>query len=284
MGSRELTVRLHDGTVLAATDSGEGPALLLPVRTLPYDDATAAAMRQWGADPELGPTLVDGLSREFRVIAADYEGHRMARPATALTPDHLAADLLAIADAAGVDRFAYYGYSWLALAGLQLAVRTPRLWALALGGFPPIDGPYEAMLAVTRAAHRKALEGGAPAAEAAPGDWDAAGVSVGSAVTAQFVSLYEALRGFDERAARRTLAMPRLAFAGDEDDIAYGPGWGDTRVEIAAPLRRHRDLLVREGWEVVLLPGLDHMGAMRGGNALAVLAPWLAANAPRGRA
>ncbi|MET0401042.1 MAG: alpha/beta hydrolase, partial [Cystobacter sp.] len=76
--------------------------MLLPVRTQPHDEATALNMRQWGADPELGRTLVQGLAEHFRVISADYEGHRMKHPAArTLTPDNLAADILAIADAAG---------------------------------------------------------------------------------------------------------------------------------------------------------------------------------------
>ena len=146
---------LHDGSIIPVTIHGEGPALLLPARLEPFEPAEAETMRQWGGDPDLGPSLVRGLSGSNRVIVADYEGHRMAHPAAeTLTPDNLAADLLAIADAAGADVFGYYGYSWLALSGLQLALRTDRLRALAMGGFPPLDGPYQSMLAVTRAAHR----------------------------------------------------------------------------------------------------------------------------------
>src|SRR5690606_881929 len=116
-------------------------------------------MRAWGADPNLGHTLATGLADAgLRVLAADYEGHLAAHPKpTTLTAGAVAADLLAVADAAGVERFAYYGYSWLALAGLQLALRTDRLSALAMGGYPPLAGPYDAMLAVTRAAHDLAV-------------------------------------------------------------------------------------------------------------------------------
>ena len=122
--------RLHDGTTIAVHISGDGRNVLLPVRPVPHDPAQAETMRQWGADPDLGPNLVAGLSSSFRVIAADYEAHRMAHPAPdTLTPRNIAADLLAIADAAGADTFAYYGYSWLGLTGLQLAIRTDRLWA-----------------------------------------------------------------------------------------------------------------------------------------------------------
>ncbi|MEN0071012.1 MAG: alpha/beta hydrolase [Propionicimonas sp.] len=278
----EFTVPLHDGTTLAATAVGSGPALLLPVRTQPYDEAMAENMRQWGADPDLGGTLVRGLSERFRVIAADYEGHRMENPAAeTLVPQNLVADLLAIADAAEADRFAYYGYSWLALAGLQLAVRTDRLWGLVMGGYPPVDGPYRAMLDVTRAAHEKALAPQEPTGEpVTPGDWDAAGITVGNRVTAQFVTLYEALQDFDDGTAEQALAMPRLAFAGTEDNITYGPGWGDTIVRIAEPLARHRDELTRHGWDIQLLAGLDHMSAMHSSNVLPLLSDWLTANTP----
>jgi pimeloyl-ACP methyl ester carboxylesterase len=121
-----------------------------------------------------------------------------------------------VADAAGADRFAYYGYSWLALAGLQLAIRTDRLTALAMGGFPPLDGPYAQMLRVTMATHELALASSAsppatttassPAAEE-PGepDWSQVEVTLSEAQTRQFVTLYQALQDFDDRAAQAQL-------------------------------------------------------------------------------
>lgn len=122
------TARLHDGTHIAVLVVGAGPQVLLPVRAHPHDEATAAGMRQWGADPDAGPTLVHGLADRCTVVAADYEGHRLAHPAPCtLTAANVVGDLLAIADAAGAQRFWCYGYSWLALAALQLAVRTDRL-------------------------------------------------------------------------------------------------------------------------------------------------------------
>ena len=277
---RHHEARLHDGTAIPLHVAGSGPDVLLAVRTDPYEEATAASMRAWGADPDLGPTLVSGLSGTFRVVAVDYEGHRMASPApSTLTPENVAADLLAIADAAGADRFAWYGYSWLALAGLQLALRTDRLWALVMGGFPPLDGPYEPMLAVTMAAHAmSAAGGGVPASEAAevePGDWDSVTVQTSEDQTRQFVTLYEALRRFDDAAALPALAIPRLCFAGSEDRIEYGPSWGGTTVRIAEPLVSRRADLERAGWAVEVLPGLDHLGAMRAEAVLPLLRAWL---------
>jgi hypothetical protein len=282
--------RLHDGTSLPVTIAGDGPDVLIPVRPEPHAPDRAETMRQWGADPDLGPALVGGLSPSFRVIAADYEGHRLRSPAPgALTPENLVQDLLAVAGAARSRSFAYYGYSWLALAGLQLALRTDRLWALAMGGFPPLDGPYREMLAVTRAAHRMATEEASappapePASDAAPGDWTAARMRVDPAQTAQFVTLYEALQDFDDGAAQATLRLPRLCFAGSEDAITYGPGWGDVVVRLAEPLIRRRGRLERDGWRVDVLPGLDHLGAMHGDVVLRVVGPWLKEVARRTR-
>jgi pimeloyl-ACP methyl ester carboxylesterase len=273
---RTIQARLHDGTTIPVVVTGEGKDILLPVRTEHHDEARAESMRQWGADPDVGPNLISGLSVSFRVIAADYEGHRMTHPApNTLTPDNIAADLLAIADAAGAESFAYYGYSWLALSGLQLAIRTDRLWALAMGGFPPIDGPYREMHAVTRAAHRKSIEPQPPAGEVIPGDWNTAHIETSEDQTRQFVTLYEALQAFDDTAAHAQVTIPRLAFAGSEDRIVYGPDWGDVTVVIADPLITRRKELLSSGWDVQVLQGLDHMGAMHSEVVLPILLEWL---------
>jgi pimeloyl-ACP methyl ester carboxylesterase len=238
-------------------------------------------MRRWGGDPDLGPNLVKGLAGSNRLIVADYEGHRMAHPAPdTLTPGNVAADFLAIADAAAVDVFGYYGYSWLALSGLQLAIRTDRLRALAMGGFPPLDGPYKAMLAVTKAAHLMSTtqpddQTATAAAEAEPGDWESAGIQTDPAQTRQFVTLYEALRDFDDFAAPVPRDLPKLAFAGAEDRIDYGPKWGGVQVKIGEPLATHRQALVDAGWDIQILPGLDHLAAMHSSVVLPILTDWL---------
>ena len=204
--------QLHDGALLELTVVGEGPAVLLPVNPVPIEGETAEQMRAWGADPELGHRLVTGLAEAgFRAIAADYEGHLAQHPKPlTLTPDALAADLLAIADAAGADRFAYYGYSWLALSGLQLATRTDRLAALAMGGFPALGAPFRPMLTVTSATHRMAVANrDAPprTVEVEPGDWDSAEVTVSPEQTGQYLTLYQSLQDFDEQAALTHLTI-----------------------------------------------------------------------------
>ena len=275
-----VAAALHDGTTIPVTIQGDGPALLLPVSLAPHTAAEAETLRQWGGDPDLGPTLINGLAPTNRVIAVDYEAHRMAIPALqTLTPENLADDFLAVADAAGVDRFAYYGYSWLALTGLQLALRTDRLEALAMGGFPPREGPYGSMLAVTRAAHAMSVKAGGepagPVPEPEPGDWYSVSVQTTEEQTQQFVTLYEALQDFDDSAAVLRGDLPKLAFAGAEDQIDYKPVWGGVRVAIGEPLARHKGGLTTAGWDVRVLPGLDHMGAMHSAVVLPILTDWL---------
>ena len=279
------TARLHDGLPLDVAVLGDGPAVLLPIGTTVIEGEAAGRMRAWGADPSLGHTLATSLADAgLRVITADYEGHLARHPkARSLNARSVASDLLAVADAAGADRFAYYGYSWLALAGLQLAARTDRLSALALGAFPPLGGPYGPMLAVTRAAHRMARANRekqqVPVADAQPGDWDSVEETGTPDQTQQYLTLYESLQDFDERAALDRIRVPRLTFAGANDNITYGPKWGNTYVAFADALLQHRDELTERGWTVELIPDTDHISAMQADKVLPILIPWLKAHA-----
>jgi pimeloyl-ACP methyl ester carboxylesterase len=259
---------------------GEGPAILLPVGTAVIEGEAAEQMRAWGVDPSSGHTLATSLvDAGFTVVSADYESHLSRHPQTlTLTADGLADGLLGIADAADVDRFVYYGYSWLALAGLQLAIRSDRVTALAMGGFPPLSGPYDAMLTVTRATYRMAVanrDNPPPPVDLQSGDWDSSEVTLTPEQAQQYLTLYESLHGFDERAALKRLTIPRLAFAGANDNITYGPRWDDAHVAIAEPLTAHREELIELGWTVELIPDSDHMTAMQAANVLPVLLPWL---------
>jgi pimeloyl-ACP methyl ester carboxylesterase len=264
--SAMTVARLHDGSKLEIEVYGTGPALLLPVNPTPIDGPQADELRKYGADPVLGRSLINGVSDVFRVVAFDYEGHVLRTPKpTTLTPDSVVADLLAVADAAQANRFAYYGYSWLGMIGLQLAIRTPRLLALVMGGFPPIDGPYAQMLRVTTAANQMA--GGAQPAE--HDEWSTAGMSKGQ--TLQFVTLYQALQGFDDYAAQAQITCPRLCFVGSADEIRYGENWGNVFVSLTGPIVRERAQLEALGWEVRVLDGLDHMQAMQAAQVVPLL-------------
>lgn len=170
-------------------------------------------------------------------------------------------DLLAIADTAGVDRFAFWGPSWGAVIGLQLALATDRLSALALSGFPPLDGPYAAMLHSVRA-----LAGVDGAGQ------DLALPDTTRAEYRQFVTYYEHLTGFDDRAAGERLTVPRLYFVGSEDRLPLGDQvvarFGDTVVE-------QRDELQQRGWQVEIVPDRDHTTLISADAVLPVLEPFL---------
>ena len=275
-------VALHDGSTIAVEVQGRGPTVVLPVNPQPVEGPQAEELRRWGADPALGRTLIDGLRDAFQVVAFDYEGHllQVPRPDT-LTPANIAADLLAVADAAGADRFAYYGYSWLALAGLQLAVRTDRLTALVMGGFPPLEGPYAQMLQVTIATHQMASSAPSTASSPPPAepsdepDWSQVEMTLSETQTRQFVTLYQALQDFDDRAIQAQLRCPRLCFAGSADQITYDERWGGVRVDMAGPLIGRRAELEALGWEVRVPEGLDHLQAMQAAQVLPILRPWL---------
>ncbi|MBA2682669.1 MAG: alpha/beta fold hydrolase [Ktedonobacteraceae bacterium] len=268
-----LEARLHDGSTIEIEVDGEGPALLLPVNPLPVEGLLAEQMRQYGNDPALGQSLIKGLRDTFRVIAFDYEGQcqRIPKPDT-LTPAKAANDLLAVADAAGAERFTYYGYSWLAMIGLQLALRTDRLSALVMGGFPPLNGPYKEMLKVTTVAHEMAST---PQTSQIEDEDEWSGISLSSDQTRQFVILYQGLQTFDDQAAQAQITCPRLCFVGSADEIQYGKRWGDVLVSLAGPVVSEQAHLEDLGWDVRVLDGLDHIQAMQARQVVPILRSWL---------
>src|SRR5215831_3912151 len=268
-----LTATLHDGSTIEIEVEGAGPTLLLPVNPQPVTGLQAEQMRQYGTDPALGQSLIKGLSDAFRVVAFDYEGQclRTPKPHT-LTPANTANDLHAVADAAGADRFAYYGYSWLAMIGLQLAIRTDRLSALIMGGFPPLNGPYEEMLIVTTATYEMAI-GARVTPSADESEWSE--MTLSRDQTRQFVTLYQALQGFDDRAAQAQITCPRLCFVGSADEIKYDQHWGNVTVSLARPIVQGQAQLSELGWDVRVLDGLDHIQAMQAKDVVPILRSWL---------
>lgn len=278
---KTITASLHDGAKIEVEISGSGPAILLPVNPVSLEGEAAEAKEQWGVDPALGRHFIDGLNDTFTVIAFDYEGFRMQHPAAeTLTPDNITKDFLAIADAAGVKEFAYYGYSWLALCGLQLSIRTDRLWALIMGAYPPIDGPYKEMWAVTKATYQMALhpekqEWTTTQASDDGYDWDSAELKLSGEQTKQFFTLYNDLQDFDDHKVQSKITCPRLCFVGSKDVQDYSQKWGGVTVDMATPLVKNAAKLAEYGWDVQVLDGLNHITAMQPVNALPVIKPWL---------
>src|SRR5688572_7557389 len=133
------------------------------------------------------------------------------------TPDRVCGDVLAVADAGGANRFAYYGFSWGGVVGLQLATRTDRLSALICAGWPPLGAPYKDMAT-------------------------AAGQPI-------YTTFDEHLTNSPDRQAVSKTAWPRLTSAGRED-VSTTPA-------VTAPMgpliAEHRDELERPGWRVRLV-------------------------------
>ena len=126
---------------------GRGPALFL-------GSPISASNSRPGGDPlaAIRQGYLDRLTDRYQVIVMDYPptGPAAVGAVASFDPAHVCADILAVADAAGADRFAWYGYSWGGVVGLQLAARTDRLSALICGGWPPIGASYPDMAVVAQ--------------------------------------------------------------------------------------------------------------------------------------
>ncbi|MDH6368772.1 alpha/beta hydrolase [Paenibacillus sp. VTT E-133280] len=274
----------HSAIEVGLTGGSDRPTIMLPIAKKSVYNQEAENLKLWGVDPEIGKHFVEGLSDTFQVLYFDYEGHLFQHPVDNLTVDHIVKDLLLIADEMNVKSFSYYGYSWLALIGLQLGIRTNRLESLVMGGFPPYKGPYQEMLIVTQKTHTQALNNQNEAAEKSSIetenldeiDWDNIKVSMDTRVTAQFVALYESLTAFDDRSIHHLLSLPKLAFAGENDTIVYGENFGNVTVDIGGILKKNKEQLTDLGWDVEILRGtqMDHTKAMQPAVVLPLIKPW----------
>ena len=244
-------VTAADGCRLHYTLHGpaDAPALLIGY---PWNDGMAALL---SADPSLGQTeeemiaanraVVAGFAERYRVVQMDYpRGMAPSDPPREgdLTADTVASDYLAFADAAGVERFVTVGFSWSANAALQVASRTERCAGVAVGGWPPLSAPYEALLELTRAP-LPMLEAGDPQG------------SFLNSIANYFASIVGPWAEVKEGAR---LTGPRIAFVGSEDRGVPGSG---VSVDLAGPTIERRAELEALGWEVVIFDGLDHMQA-----------------------
>ena len=173
----------------------------------------------------------DQLTDRYRVVVIDnstFENSR-ANIDASQTADRVCADILAVADAAGVDRFAWFGFSFGGVVGLQLASRTNRLSALVCGGWPPLGGQYAETL-------------GYAEEEAAQGR------------VTPFLTFYRSVREWPEREAVSKFTCPRMAFAGNKDEFEAGA----QRIRIGPLIAEHRAELERMGWTVQLIDGFGH--------------------------
>lgn len=286
----EKNIQLIDETELKVGLVGnpDSPTIMLPGAKKSVYGQEADNLRLWGVDPELGKHFIEGLVDKFQVLYFDYEGHRLQHPSPEnLTPENLVKDLLTIADEMNVKMFSYFGYSWLALVGLQLAIRTARLESLIMGGFPPLDGPYKEMMVVTNKTYEQALYNQNSSvikddAHINPEkvDWENIEVQIDTNQTKQFVTMYKNLMEFDDRDIQPKLVIPRLAFAGEKDTIVYGENFGSVTVDIIGVLQKNKQELEHLGWDIDILNGndMDHTKAMQPITVLPLIKQWLMNN------
>ena len=248
------TAAAHDGSPIRFEVEGEGPTLMLFVRPKAPRGPLGATTRR------LAAAFRSELRDTHRLVFLDYPG--AAKPTT-LTPDAVIADLLAVADAVGAERFGWFGYSWGAVIGIQLAVASDRLDALVCGGFPPLHGPYDEM---RRLSHHLAGK-----AERLPVLRRPAPARVRAGIQ-QFATYYDGLSGFDDVAAQSEITCPKLCFAGTEDHVRIG---GETVASIGGLVQDHADELAVHGWEVHVIPGANHLRGMNPELFMPQVSPWL---------
>lgn len=201
-----------------------------------------------------------GLTDRYRVLLLDYPsiGRSEELPPSKLSVERVCHDLLAVADEAGFERFSYWGYSWGGCVGYQLAVRTERVSALAMGGWPPLGGQYDAMLA----ASREQKDNPPPEAQV---------VLRSPAQYAQWETFYASLQLFDDDNASKSLSIPRLAYAGADGDTTAG----SYTIQNASILRDKQAELEARGWQVQLIEGAAHEDGLNPSKILPIVRPFL---------
>jgi 3-oxoadipate enol-lactonase/4-carboxymuconolactone decarboxylase len=207
-----------------------------------------------GTSYALWDKVAPELSVGHRVVRWDLPGHGGSQ-AGLIKPGATVADLadlvLALADALGVERFAYAGVSLGGAVGLHLAVHHPErvtsLAAICSSAHFNGSGPWEERAALVR------REGLAGLAEGADARWFTPGFTVPALVQDHrdadpdaYAACCDALAAFDLRDRLAEISVPTLLIAGREDP-ATPP----------AHLREIADAV--PGAALVEIPGASHL-------------------------
>lgn len=210
---------------------------------------------------------IDALVDRYRIIVADWPrgvGASAAAKGPSMISSNVVDDLLRIADAAGAERFAWWGYSFGGAAGLQLAAHSDRISALACGGYPPLWQPVSDMLAAVRrmAASQTVL---APLVDGPLPQIDAE-------IHKQNIAFYVSVSGQDEMDLLTRIRCPRLVFHDLNDALELG----GLRHDFAMRTRAAEAELRRMGWDVEWMDtGKGHFAMEDVPKCLAAFVPFL---------
>jgi 3-oxoadipate enol-lactonase / 4-carboxymuconolactone decarboxylase len=207
-----------------------------------------------GCDHGMWAPQVADLLPYFQILRFDTRGHGASdAPAAEYTVERLALDLLGIADALGIDNFAFCGLSLGGAIGQWLSIHAAdRLTGLVLANTSPQFGPRSNWEARIKAVS----EGGMKAIVdiVMPRFFSAETLARGDVYTNTMRSLLlgtdpvgylgccAALRDVDHREFLRQIRVPTLVIAGDRD--------------VSTPWEGHGEILAREipGARAVRLP------------------------------
>jgi len=190
---------------------------------------------------------VDGLSDRYRVIVADWPrgiGQSSADASRPMTADNAVADILAIADAAGAETFAWWGYSFGGAVGLQLAARTDRVSALVVGGYPPLWQPLSDMLLALHQMEDQ-LEMAGLAGEST------------FLLNQDSIHFYTSIAQINQLDLLDKITAPRMVYHDVDDTVALGGMVHD----LSRRTREGADTLKARGWEIQWMEtGMAHYG------------------------
>lgn len=182
-----------------------------------------------GADGRVWDRLIPELSEDRRVLRFATRGHAGSElPSGAATMADLAADVLGLLDAEGIDRFAYAGISLGGAIGLELALTAPervaRLVVCSSAARFGAPEPWRERAALVRA------QGTAAVAETVVGRWftpeyaerepDVVAETLAmlrAAPAAGYAACCEAIAGYDVRERLPEITPPTLLVAADRD-------------------------------------------------------------------
>jgi 3-oxoadipate enol-lactonase len=193
----------------------DGPALVLS--------------NSMGTTHEMWQPQIAALAERFRVVRYDRRGHGQSdSPPAPYTIEELAADSLAVMDAAGVQRAHWLGLSMGGMIGMWIAANhSNRIEKLVVASAATFMGPPELWDGRIKTAQARGMEVlAAPTMQR----WFTAGfLKDGSEAVAEirreflqttvdgFAGSCAAMRDMDQREAVRGIAAPALVISGAED-------------------------------------------------------------------